>query len=222
MAQPLRLLYSQAEQHQRDGPINLLLVRKDALMPATSFTLLDRLQNPQDTEAWQLLEKIYKPVLRNWLRHHALQPSDHDDITQEIFLVVCKRLADFRHNHRPGAFRTWLRTIAHNRLQHFWRDGRYRPGAGDFEKYLEQLEDPSSALSAEWNRQHDLHVLRQLLEVIQPDFHLPTWQAFHQVVLGKQPPAQVARDLGMSLNAVLIAKSRVLQRLRQEAQGLID
>jgi RNA polymerase sigma-70 factor (ECF subfamily) len=192
-------------------------------MFATSVTLLDRLQNqPQDAEAWQILEKIYKPVLRNWLRRHALQPSDHDDITQDIFMEVCKKLPAFRHNHRPGAFRTWLRTITHYRLHHFWRDGRYRPATGDYQDHLDQLKDPASALSAEWNRQHDLHVLQQLLEVIEAKCQPRQWQAFHRVALGKQPPAQVASDLGMSLNAVLIAKSRVLQRLRQEARGLID
>jgi RNA polymerase sigma-70 factor (ECF subfamily) len=87
---------------------------------------------------------------------------------------------------------------------------------------LDQLEDPNSALSKQWDLQHDQHVARRLMELIQPHFEPKTWQAFRGVVIDGQKAAEVAPKLGMSVNAVLLAKSRILSRLRQEMRGLTD
>jgi RNA polymerase sigma-70 factor (ECF subfamily) len=90
------------------------------------------------------------------------------------------------------------------------------------EERLAELEDPASAMSRMWDREHDQHVLRQLLAKVRPHFAPETWQAFQQVALEGVPADEVAKDLGMSLNAVFIAKSRVLNRLRHESAGLVE
>jgi RNA polymerase sigma-70 factor (ECF subfamily) len=193
--------------------------------PTTPVSLLDRLCEAPDAETWELLVDLYTPVLHAWLNRHALQPSDRDDLTQEVLGIVVKELPAFRHSGRTGAFRAWLRTITVHCLRRFWRAGRYRPrtpGGSDFEDYLRQLEDPGSAPSRLWDREHDQHLLRRLLEVLEGDFQPSTWQAFRRVVLEGQAADRVAVDLGLTVNAVLIAKCRVLQRLRQEARGLLD
>jgi RNA polymerase sigma-70 factor (ECF subfamily) len=193
-------------------------------MMDTSPSLLDRLGREPDPRDWRRLVDLYTPLLHAWLGRHALQASDLDDLTQEILGVVVRELPDFRHNGRAGAFRSWLRMIAVHCVRRFWRDKRYRPAApgGDFEEVLSQLEDPSSQLSAEWDREHNQSLLRRLLELVEPDFQPKTWQAFQLLVLHRRATAVAAAELGLTVNAVLIAKSRVLQRLRQEAAGLID
>ena len=60
------------------------------------------------------------------------------------------------------------------------------------------------------------------MELIEPEFTRPTWLAFRRQVLDGRLPAEVAAELGMTVNAVLLAKSRVLARLRKEGRGLID
>ncbi len=133
-------------------------------------------------------------------------------------------MPEFRHNGRVGAFRAWLRTITVHCLRRFWRAKQYQaaPGGGDFDGYLAQLEDPASGPSAEWDREHDLRLLGRPLELVEPEFQPNTWRAFRLVVLERRPAAAAAAELGLSVNAVLIAKSRVLQRMRQEAGGLIE
>jgi RNA polymerase sigma-70 factor (ECF subfamily) len=88
--------------------------------------------------------------------------------------------------------------------------------------FLNELEDPASAISQQWDREHDQHVFRQLLSVIEPDFTTATWLAFRRSALEGLSAAAVAAELGISENAVLLAKSRVLKRLRAEAAGLVD
>src|SRR5262249_286804 len=95
-------------------------------------------------------------------------------------------------------------------------------GDSDMERRLDELADPDSSLSRLWDQEHDQHVLRRLLELVEPEFTASTWQAFRRVALEGGRPADVAAELGLSVNAVLLAKSRVLRRLRQEAQGLVD
>ena len=135
-----------------------------------------------------------------------------------------RELPNFQHDLRPGAFRRWLRNVTVNRLRVFWRDQRSRPkasGASDFGQMLDQLEDPNSQLSRLWDEEHDYHVARRLLELIEPEFE-PTTCAFRGLVLDSKRTAEVAAELDISPNAVRIAKSRVLSRFRQEIQGILD
>ena len=194
-------------------------------MDETSISLLNRLQQTDDPEMWDRLVGLYAPLLKSWLRKYDVQPSDADDLVQEVLMAVSKDVMTFDHNGRPGAFRTWLRSILVNRLRSFWRARGRRPqahGDSDMERRLAQLEDPASEMSQLWNRQHDRHVARQLLALSEPQFAPNTWKAFCRVAIDGERPDVVAAELGISLNAVFIAKSRVLSKLRQEAEGLIE
>jgi RNA polymerase sigma factor (sigma-70 family) len=194
-------------------------------MSETSYSLLERLRVEPDDASWKRLVDLYTPLLQKWLRRHFLLEADAEDLVQEVMAVLVREVPRFEHNGQPGAFRRWLRTILVHRLQGFWRARQGRPvasGDSDLAKRLEQLEDPASGLSQLWDQEHDRHVMGRLLEQIEPQVAPSTWQAFRRVVLDGKDEEIVAKELGLSVNAVFIAKSRVLARLRREAQGLID
>jgi RNA polymerase sigma-70 factor (ECF subfamily) len=190
-------------------------------MPETSRSLLDRLQSQPDDATWTRLVDVYTPVIRHWLDTQGLASSDADDLTQEILMVVVRELPVFHHTGRRGAFRNWLRTISVHRLRDFWRSRRAAPVQAH-DAVLDGLEDPSSQESAKWDQEHDRFVAKRLLELIEPEFSPVTWTAFRRQFVDGKKAAEIAAELGVSTNAVLIAKSRVLRRLRQEAAGLID
>jgi RNA polymerase sigma-70 factor (ECF subfamily) len=194
-------------------------------MSETSLSLLDRLRLQPDAESWRRLVDLYTPLIHGWLRRHSVPPADADDLAQEVMTVVVRELPRFQHNQQRGAFRNWLRAITVNRLRVLWRSRQGRPAAtgdSDFLKMLDELEDPTSDLSRRWDRQHDQHVARRLMELVEPHFEPSTWRAFRRVVLDGVKAALVAAELHTSVNAVLLAKSRVLSRLRQEMRGLTD
>jgi RNA polymerase sigma-70 factor (ECF subfamily) len=194
-------------------------------MSSTSATLLERLRDRADNEAWQRLVDLYSPLLTGWLRRHALQNADMDDLVQEVLMTVAREAPRFHHSGRPGAFRHWLRTILANRLREFWRERRLMTAAtgdSDFAGMLDQLQDQGSGISHLWDQEHDQHIARRLLAMIEPQFAPSTWLAFRRVVLEGARPDAVAAEMGLTVNAVFIAKSRVLQRLRAESRGLID
>jgi RNA polymerase sigma-70 factor (ECF subfamily) len=139
--------------------------------------------------------------------------------------VVVRRLAEFQHNGRVGAFRTWLKSIAVNCLRDHWRRGKNLPratGESGFQQILAQLADPGSELSRLWDLEHDRHVARQLLQLLRNEFEPKTWKAFQRTALEGASANEVAAELAITTNAVFIARSRVLARLRQEAAELID
>jgi RNA polymerase sigma-70 factor (ECF subfamily) len=188
-----------------------------ATSPSTSASLLDQARGHR-ADAWNRLVALYTPLLEAWLTSAGLQPADREDLTQRVMEILVRQLPHFEHNGRPGAFRAWLRGITVNLLREFWRT---RP-APQAEEMLEQLSDPDAGASRLWDEQHDRHVLHALMDLVRPEFTPATWQAFRRLALDGAPARTVAAELGLSVNAVLIAKSRVLSRLRQEARGLVD
>ena len=193
-------------------------------MAETSFTLLDRLQSQPDPASWQRLVDIYSPLIKRWLSRSPLQNADHEDLTQEVLKIVVQKLPEFQRR-REGSFRAWLRGITVNCMREFWRSSKQQPvatGDSDFLQSLQEQEDPHSKLAKGWDAEHDRHVVRRLLELIGPLFEPTTLQAFRKVVLEGQKPAQVAAELGISVNAVFLAKSKILRQLRQEIDGLLS
>jgi RNA polymerase sigma-70 factor (ECF subfamily) len=168
--------------------------------------------------AWDRLVALYTPLLQAWFVAAGLQSADRDDLTQRVLLIVVRQLNAFEHNGRTGAFRAWLRSIAANVLREFWRE---RP-AEQADSVLAQLADANAGLSRLWEEQHDGHILHAIMAQVRPEFTEPTWLAFRRLAIDGAPARTVAAELGLSVNAVLIAKSRVLARLRQAAAGLID
>src|SRR5262249_21126285 len=136
--------------------------------------------------------------------------------------VLVRELPRFEHSNHPGAFRAWLRSITVNRLRAAWRSRRPAAGGDAVSEQLQQLEDPASPLSRAWDEEHDRHVVTTLLDAIRRQFQPATGRAFESPVRDGHPAAEVAADLGLSVNAVLIAKSRVLKRLRQKSDGLVE
>jgi RNA polymerase sigma-70 factor (ECF subfamily) len=194
-------------------------------MVETSASLLERLRQRPDEASWQRLVDLYTPLLRGWLRRNDVPEPDVEDLVQDVLEVLVRELPRFHYDPSRGSFRGWLRTIVVHRIRLFWRDRHGRPlatGDSDLARRLNELADPHSDLSRQWDREHDAHVARRLLEAIAADFEPQTWQAFRRVALEGADAATVAAELGLTLNAVYLARYRVLHRLRDEVRGLTD
>jgi RNA polymerase sigma-70 factor (ECF subfamily) len=188
----------------------------------TSVSLLERLRAAPDPAAWQRLVDLYEPFVRRCLGRDPALANDADDLTQDIMTALVRTLPEFERR-RDGSFRAWLRTVTANRVRQWWRDRRESAAGGsDAQSQLAEQADPAAALSLRWDADHDEHVLRRLLELIEPEFSRPVWTAFRRLAFDEAKAEDVAAELGTTANAVLLSKSRVLRRLREEAAGLVD
>lgn len=191
-------------------------------MNTTSHSLLEAVKLGPEGLAWERWHALYEPLIRGWLRGYRLIATDRDDVVQDVLTVVVRRLPEFHHNGRVGAFRTWLKTVTINCLRDYWKKHANHPQQASAVKMLDEWADPRSQISHLWDREHDRHLVQKLLAFLQPEFAPETWSAFQLLVIEGQSAADVAAKLELTPNAVYIAKSRVLTRLRQEAAGLVD
>ncbi len=192
-------------------------------MEPTSLTLLDRLKQQRRPEDWTRFVELYEPFIRRFIRMDAKLAADVDDVCQEVMRKIVSHLRHFERN-REGSLRCWLKTITVNEVSAYWRQklrkGKVSAPANDL--MIESLADPTNVLSEQWDREHGGHILRRLQELVEPEFTPITWRAFQLRVLEERPSQDVAAMLQISRNAVDIAKSRVLARLRREAAGFLD
>ncbi|MBI3862751.1 MAG: sigma-70 family RNA polymerase sigma factor [Planctomycetia bacterium] len=186
-------------------------------METTSISLLDQLRAGGNDEAWRTFDSLYRTWLRGWLTQRLMQSADVEDVLQNVMTVLLRELPEFRHNGRSGAFRAWLRGIVVNRIREFARQSHGGGLAGDDgERVLGELADEQSLLSQQWDREHNEHLVSQLLGLAERDFGATTVQAFRATVLEGKTAAETAAALGISEASVWAAKSRVLSRLRRE------
>jgi RNA polymerase sigma-70 factor (ECF subfamily) len=190
----------------------------------THITLLDKVQSG-DQRACIRLVNLYRPFFAGWARQHTEMEQDAEDLMQEILAEVFHGIPSFRHSGQRGAFRSWLRTIAFRTTSRFWSSRKREVrGTGDsaFLTRLEQLEDPSDRLAEAWDREHDAYLINRVLEKLQSEIEPRSIEIFRRLSLGGEAAVEVARELQMTIAAVYTAKSRVLRRVRQFTDGLLD
>jgi RNA polymerase sigma-70 factor, ECF subfamily len=199
-------------------------VLTNGVVAEPSSSLLHRVQS-YDPAAWERLVNLYTPLVFRWCRRCGLQPADAADVGQQVFLAVARKVRDFRRNRPGGSFRAWLRAIARNRLRDFFRTARTRDAraaGGDAFAWLEQVAagpDPSDPTPEDG--EEEALLFRRATELMQAEFEERTWQAFWQSAVDGRRAAEVAAGLGMTANAVYLARGRVLRRLREEFADLV-
>jgi len=187
-------------------------------MHTTSPTLLERLRGARDETAWGRLVDLYTPLLFTWARRRGEAEEDAADLIQEVFVTLVQTLPTFQPA-RTGSFRKWLRTILLNKL----RDRKRR--AARLEKALaERLPEEELPDDAErfWEEDFQQELARRALQIMQADFAPSTWKACWETVVRGRSLDEVAHELGITRNAAYIARCRVLRRLRQELNGLVE
>jgi RNA polymerase sigma-70 factor (ECF subfamily) len=188
-------------------------------MHTTPVTLLERLRQPAADEAWARFVRLYTPLLLHWAGQLGLQWSDAADLVQDVLTVLVRKLPEFQYD-RDRSFRAWLRTVLLNK----WREQRRRPTlprAGATEPAVADLAGPDNG-DAFGEAEYRRHLVRRAYQLIQVEFQAWTWKAFWGTVVAGKSAAEVARELGLNVGAVRVAKSRVLHRLREDLDGLLS
>ena len=186
----------------------------------TRLSLLARLGNKNDGRAWDEFVEIYTPLVYGLLRKRGLQDADAADLTQETMRSVFQGVGQFEHAQRAGAFRGWLLKVVQTRVSDFHtRKRRQAIGSGDTAGY-ERLEalpapeyDPQSV-----EREYQKCLFQWATGQVRGEFQEHTWRAFWMTYVDGLDSKQAAELLGMSVEAVYMARSRVLARLRKKIQ----
>lgn len=187
-------------------------------MVTTSLSLLDRLQGSRDAAAWNRFVELYTPLIYHSVQRVGVSAAEAPDLVQDVFLLLLNKLPEFDYDHR-GSFGAWLSVITKNKCRDYLRKKRPTAGGSRIEE-----DGPTSPDNVELfsEAEYRCFVSRRALELMQTEFQPTTWKACWEHTVNGRPAAEIADELGISVNAVYIAKTRVLRRLREELDQLME
>jgi RNA polymerase sigma-70 factor (ECF subfamily) len=188
--------------------------------PTTRPSLLLRLRDPADREAWRQFVDVYAPLIYRFARKRGLQDADAADLTQVVLQTLTGCLAGLEYDPHRGTFRGWLFGVVRNQL-HKWLARQKRSLSGTAAQAL--LENQPARETDEvalWEQEYHRQLFVRAADLVRADVEDSSWQAFWQTAVEGHSARQVAPALGMSVGAVYTAKSRVLDRIRREIRRL--
>jgi RNA polymerase sigma-70 factor (ECF subfamily) len=189
----------------------------------TRPSLLARIKNTGDRQAWAEFVDIYAPLIYGFAHRHGLQDADAADLTQEVLGAVARSAARLDYDPARGSFRGWLFKVVRNELSDFGAaKRRHQPGSGDtdMKRRLEAQPAPTADEAAAWESDYERQLFALAAEQVRRDFQESTWQAFWLTAILGKSGKEVAGVLGMSTAAVYLAKRRIIARLREQIDYL--
>ncbi len=191
----------------------------------TSKSLLLRLKDLQDQEAWNNFVDRYGPEIYRWCKEFNIQESDALDLTQEVLAKLVATMRSFEYDVNLGTFRGWLKTVTKNAVRDLGKKWERRiTGSGEtaINNYLLMLAAPEALNTLEMRieAQYEAELLAEAERLVSHRVQPKTWRAFQMVARQQIPVKQVAKELAMPISDIYVAKSRVLKMLREEVSKL--
>jgi RNA polymerase sigma-70 factor (ECF subfamily) len=194
--------------------------------PLTRASLLVRIRDGRDQEAWQQLVRLYAPVIYGFARKRGLQDADAADLMQDVLRSVVGAAGRLDYDPARGSFRGWLYTVCRNKIFKFLDSNRQKPvrGTGDTGAHerLDAVADREWELAESWDEEYQRNVAALAMQRVQLEVQGATWQAFWQTAVQGRSARETGATLGMSAGAVYVARSRVLARIKEEVQRLTE
>src|SRR5689334_6795052 len=173
-------------------------------VPTTSVSLLVRLRDARDADAWRQFVRLYAPLVYRYARRHRLQDADAADLTQEVLRAVSGAVGRLDYDPGRGSFRGWVFTLAHRKLCDFLtRARRQARGSGDdvTQELLDELPAPEEE---RWESDYERRLFAWAAERAREEFREATWRAFWQTAVEGRSAPEVATALGLSVGAVYV------------------
>lgn len=192
--------------------------------PTTRATLLLRLRDISDHDAWSQFLGDYGPMLYRFVRSRGLQDADASDLVQEVLRSVGTAIGRLDYRKEKGGFRAWLFTITRNKLySYFEKKQRTGPTANDTAQFelLNQAPATRDELQEKWEEEHQRVLAAKAMETVKAEVEAKTWTAFELTAIDGLAATEAATRLAMSSGAVYVARSRVTARLRNEVERLL-
>lgn len=189
----------------------------------TSLTLLERIRTG-DESGWRHVFDLYTPLLTYWCRRWGVTGADAEDVVQEVYAAASAGIATFRRDREGDTFRGWLRGITRFKVLAYWRAKEHEAissEASEARRRLEEAPEPDSAQDEDEAAEVS-ELFHRAVRLLKGQFEERTWLAFWRTAVDGQPATEIAGELGMTANAVRMAKSRVLHRLREELGDFVE
>lgn len=192
---------------------------------STSSTLLMRIRDIQDDDAWSQFLERYTPRIYAWCRRYQLQESDASDVTQEVLTKLLKAMRSFQYDASRGSFRGWLKTVTNNAIRDFLGSPTANDrGSGDtiMQDHLAAIQAPDALadLARTIAAEAEQELLQTAEALVRTRVQPQTWRAYELTSKQQMKAADAASEIGMPISEVYVARSRVIKQLREEVRKL--
>lgn len=189
--------------------------------PVTRPSLLVRLRNSRDEEAWSEFSAVYEPVIYRMTQRRGMQDADAREVVQEVLMSVATAIDRFDVD-AVGSFRGWLSQITRNatidRLRKLASRHEMIDASGVVRKLDETAENEHSigdALLDEFEQDRRKQLFRWAASQVRQRTGEVNWMAFWKTSVDGRSVAEVACELSISEGAVYVARCRILKRIRE-------
>ena len=185
----------------------------------TNTVMLDGLRDAGNRSVWGQFVGRYQPMILKYARRFGLTAADAEDAAQQAIIAFCTAYQEGKYDRDKGRLRVWLFGIARNQIRNvIKKKGRRREvqvvnDASETDFFVRETDDDT--FERIWEEEWRDAVLRQCLDEVRKEFDAKTVQAFEQFAWKGKPAQQVADELGVTANAVFIAKHRIMKRIRE-------
>ncbi len=193
----------------------------------TRKSLLTRLKNWEDNESWRAFFNTYWKLIYGVALKAGLTCTEAEEVVQETVIGVARSIGEFKYDPAVCSFKSWLMQVIRHRIaRQFERRKRQSllqtfPDETSQTPVLERLPDPSgSVLEALWEEEWQKNLTDAALARVKRRVPMEQYQIFDFYVLKKWPALKVARNLGVTVGLVYVAKHRVSRLLQKEIRAL--
>lgn len=189
-------------------------------IPETSESLIARVKDPANSEAWTEFVNVYRPVILRMARRRRLQEADAQDICQKVLFAVSQTIPQWET--RPDQpFRAWLVRIVRNAILNAVnrRPRDLASGLSEVELLLKEIPFADHRSSAELDTEICRQLFHRASETVRSEVTEITWRMFWETEVEGQAVETVAETYSKTVGAVYIARCRVIKRLRQAVQN---
>jgi len=184
--------------------------------PETRHSLLIRLRNPDDQDAWFEFAEIYRPVIVRLAIQKGLQAADAENVAQNVLVSIARVIENHEHDPKRAKFRTWLNRVAHNAILNAITRIKPDRGSGNTEFHtllnvLESKSTDSELIRLERRRELFRWASRKIVD----EFQTATWQAFWQTAIEGKSVAEVSLELDKKPGTIYAARCRIMRRLQE-------
>jgi RNA polymerase sigma-70 factor (ECF subfamily) len=175
-----------------------------------------------DQDAFRMITQLYAGLVYHWIRKRGLSPEHTEDVSQQVFMAVIHNLKTFQRTKPADSFRAWIRTITRSKIVDHIRKNTGVEIAFGGDKSLNEVATIENDDEDEEDDRDSAILYQKAVQFVKGEFADKDCRAFLMLVVDGIPAKDVAQILGISVNSVYIAKSRILKRLQDEFADLID
>src|SRR5258706_5231613 len=160
------------------------------VLPTTRASLLVRLREPGDAEAWREFVRVYGPVIYGCARKRQVQDADAADLMQEVLRSVMKAARQFDYDPKRGSFRSWLFTVTHNKLLDLRERQRRGQGAGGTTAQERLDQQPAAEDQSLWGGEYRRRLFALAPEKVRGGVEEATWPGVWAPAVGGEKPQE--------------------------------